>query len=178
MLARAEANLAACGLAIPLHQVDYRELDQHIEGPFDAVVCLSSSILHMPDDVEVVRAFRSMRGMLRQGGTLVLTQGTTDKQWQERPRFILAINSSNFSRLFVIDYLDQGARYNVLDIDHGESARGMEVWSIEYPRILLRDDQERLLRETGFHSIGFYGSFLFDPYDKQDSDRLIAVAER
>ena len=32
MLARAEANLAECGLSIPLHQVDYRELAQHIEG--------------------------------------------------------------------------------------------------------------------------------------------------
>jgi SAM-dependent methyltransferase len=178
MLAQAEANLAQCGLSVPLHRVDYRELPQHFREPFDAVVCLSSSILHMPDDTEVVRAFRSMRGVLREGGILVLTQGTTDKQWKEQPRFILAVNSQDYTRLFVIDYLGQGARYNVLDIDHGVSERGLKVWSVEYPRVLLRDDQERLLRAAGFASPAFYSSYFFAPYDKGMSDRLIAVAER
>ncbi len=177
MLAQAEANLAQAGLTVPLHCVDYRELPQQIEGKFDAVVCLSSSILHMPDDTEVLRAFRSMRGVLREGGILVLTQGTTDKQWKEQPRFILAIDLQDFTRLFVIDYLGQGARYNVVDIERSELEHGLKVWNVEYPRILLKDDLERLLQDSGFGSMVFYGSFLLDPYDKKTSDRLIVVAE-
>ncbi len=177
MLAQAEANLTQAGLTVPLHCVDYRELPQQIEGKFDAVVCLSSSILHMPDDTEVLHAFRSMRGVLRDGGILVLTQGTTDKQWKEQPRFILAIDSQDLTRLFVIDYLNQGARYNVLDIERSESDNGLKVWSVEYPRILLKGDLERLLHDSGFGSMVFYGSFLLDPYDKKTSDRLIVVAE-
>ena len=91
MLAQARANLAQCGLTVPLYQADYRELSRELPGPFDAVVCLSGSIMHMPDDIQVQRAFQSRRAVLREGGILVLTQGTTDKQWADKPRFILAI---------------------------------------------------------------------------------------
>lgn len=178
MLAQARKNLAAHGLNLPLHQADYRELPQLFEQPFDAVVCLSSSILHMPDDEQVLRAFRSMRDVLRQEGILVLTQGTTDRQWQEKPRFILAVNTNEFSRLFAIDYLGRGARYNILDIFHGEEKKEFKVWCVEYPRMLLRDDQDRLLGEAGFRAVEFYGSYQFAPYDKEKSHRLIAVAHK
>jgi glycine/sarcosine N-methyltransferase len=177
MLAQAEKNLLAYGLKMPLHRVDYRELPQHFDGQFDAVACLSSSILHMPNEAEVLRAFRSMRQVLRSSGILVLTQGTTDKQWREKPRFILAVNTRDFSRLFVIDYLDQGARYNILDIHHAEKARDLQIWSVEYRQILLKHDQEKLLRGSGFRNIGFFGTYLFEPYDKEKSDRLIVVAQ-
>jgi SAM-dependent methyltransferase len=178
MLAQARENLAQHGLAVPLQCVDYRELPQHFTERFDAVVCLSSSILHMRDEAQVMRALGSMRDVLRKGGILVLTQGTTDKQWEERPRFILAVNRAHFSRLFVIDYIGQGARYNVLDLTHGDEASGfgLEVWSVDYPQMLLRDDYERLLAGAGFRPVEFYGNYRFEPYDRGLSDLLIVVA--
>jgi glycine/sarcosine N-methyltransferase len=178
MLTQAHKNLAERGLKVPLYKADYRELPEHFNRPFDAVVCLSSSILHMPNENEVLRAFKSMREVLREGGMLVLTQGTTDKQWAEKPRFILAVNTKEFSRLFVMDYFDQGARYNILDIFHGEQARDFKVWPVDYPQMLLKDDQERLLKASGFEAVDFYGTYRFDPYDKEASDRLIAVARK
>jgi ubiquinone/menaquinone biosynthesis C-methylase UbiE len=178
MLAQAERNLAQAGLEVPLHQADYRELPRHFDREFDAVTCLSSSILHMPTEAEALRAFESMRSVLRDGGILVLTQGTTDKQWQERPRFILAVNERDFTRLFVIDYVGEGARYNILDIHHAEAERNFEVWSVEYSRIYLKDNQERLLKTSGFEMIDFYGSYRREPYDKETSNRLITVAQK
>lgn len=178
MLAQAKRNLATCELEIPLRQVDYRELPQHYDRPFDAVACLSSSLLHMPDDEQALHALGSMRGMLRAGGILVLTQGTSDRQWQEKPRFLLAADTAEFSRLFVIDYLGSGARYNIVDILHGEGAGELKVWSVEYPQMLLRDDQDRLLRAAGFGTVDFYGSYQFEPYNKEKSRRLIAVARK
>ena len=176
MLAQAERNLAQCGLNIPLLKLDYRQLPDHFDRQFDAVMCLSSSIFHMPTEAEVVRAFESMRGVLRPGGILVLTQGTTDRQWQEKPRFILAVNDRDLSRLFVIDYAGQGATYHVLDIVHTEEERDFKEWSTEYPRVFLRDDLEKLLKAGGFERVDFYGGYGYEPYDKEASARLIAVA--
>jgi len=176
MLAQARKNLSECGLEIPLRKADYRELRRHFDGQFDAVVCLSTSILHMPNETEVLRALKSMHEVLREGGILVLSQGTTDKMWKEKPRFILAVNRKDFSRLFVIDYFDQRARYNVLDIFHSEEPGDFKVWSTEYPYVLLRDDQERLLKASAFGEVDFHGSYHFDPYDKKTSNLLIAVA--
>jgi hypothetical protein len=119
-----------------------------------------------------------MRGVLREGGLLVLAQGTSDRQWREKPRFMLATDTPEFSRLFVIDYLGDGACYNVLDVFHGEGGGRLEAWSTEYAHILLRDDQERLLCDAGFRRVDFYGSYNFSPYDRESSQRLITVARR
>jgi hypothetical protein len=78
----------------------------------------------------------------------------------------------------VIDYFDQGARYNVLDVFHSDESYDLKVWSTEYPYILLRDDQERLLKASAFSKVDFYGNYHFDPYDKETSNLLIAVARK
>jgi glycine/sarcosine N-methyltransferase len=176
MLTIANENLIKAGVDIPLSQVDYRELPEHFDRQFDCVVCLATSIAEMPNEDEVLRAFESMRGVLRKGGILVLSQGTTDKQWKEKPRFILAVNTEDFSRLFVIDYIGRGVRYNILDIFHGSQSKEIKVWGIDYPLLLLKDDLERLLQKSGFQLIDAYGNYAFDRYDKEKSNRLIMVA--
>ena len=178
MLAQAQANLRKAGLTTPLYRIDFRDLPGLFGHPFDAVACLSSSILHMPDECEVLRAFLSMREALRDGGILVLTQGTTDRQWREKPRFIPAVMTRDFTRLFVIDYVGSGARYNVVDITHSDTVKELRTWSVDYPMMLLRNDYVRLLNEAGFSKVTCYGSYECDPYDPDKSRLLIVVAER
>jgi ubiquinone/menaquinone biosynthesis C-methylase UbiE len=178
MLAQAERNLASHHMSVPLDQADYRELPLTYAREFDAVVCLSSAFFEMPDEVELRRAFASMRGVLRDGGILVLTAGMSDRTWRDKPRFIPEVNRGDFTRLFVIDYFDPGARFNVVDLFHDPSRKDMQVWSICYNRVFLRDDVEGALRKVGFHRYAFYGSYEFQPYDKEMSGMLIAVAEK
>jgi glycine/sarcosine N-methyltransferase len=176
MLVQARKNLADHGVEMPLHQADYRNLPETFGQRFDAVVCLGA-IGYMPDEAQVLRALRSMRAVLRDRAVLILTAVPTDSQWVEKPRFILNANTREFSRLFVIDYLEHTARYNVLDIYHGEESRGLEVWSTELT-VLLQADQQRLLEQAGYRSVEFFGTFAFEPYDRTTSTRLIAVARR
>lgn len=176
MLAQARVNLTKCGMEVPLCQADYRDLPRHFRRQFDAVVCLGS-IGYMPSEAEYLRAVGSMGHVLRPGGILVLTAIPTDRQWQEKPRFVLSANTRDLSRVFVIDYFERTARYTILDIFHSEQANDLKVWSAEL-YVFLRDDQERLLKAAGYHTMNFYGAFDFVPYDKGASDSLIAVAHR
>lgn len=179
MLARARNNIEKAGIEVSLEKVDYRELPKHFKSKkFDMVVCLSTSIGEMSDDAESLKAFCSMYGVLRQGGILVLTQGTTDRQMREKPRFIPVIMTDEFTRVFVIDYLDKGERVNILDIFHNKDRRDFKQWSIDYLNILLRDEQERLLKAAGFKGVDFYGAYDFTPYDKETSQRLITVGRK
>lgn len=178
MLAQAERNLASRGENVPLARVDFRELRRHYDRDFDAVVCLSSSFFEVPDETELLKAFSSMHGVLREGGILVLTSGTSDKTWREKPRFIPEANRGDFTRLFVIDYIRKGARFNVLDIYHGEARKDLQVWSITYEQVYLRDDLERVLEAAEFREPKFFGSYQFQPYDTATSDMLIAVAQK
>jgi SAM-dependent methyltransferase len=124
MLAQARHNLDSASVESPLLQADYRQLPWHCRGSFDAVVCLGA-IGYLPDEAGFLQTFGNMRAVLRDGGILVSTVTLTDKQWAEKPRFILAANSGDFSRVYVIDYLERTARYNVLDIFHGAQHRGL-----------------------------------------------------
>ena len=182
MLAKARANLAKHGLSAPLHQADFRNLPDCFAQRFDALACLSTAIGHALDDEAALQAFRSMRGALRDGGILVLEQGISDRQWAERPRFVLVEDTSEVTRLFALDYLDylggtggRDVRYNVLDVFH--RSHEVKEWSAVL-HVLLRDDQERLLRAAGFREVTFYGGYGFEPYDRRASERLITVARK
>jgi SAM-dependent methyltransferase len=178
MLARARKNLSNLGDTVRLVEADLRELPERLGREFDALTCLAGPLLELPDDAEAGKALESMKAVLRPGGILVLTQGTTDKQWRERPRFILARDDAELTRIFAIDYVGDGARYNVLDVLRRDGESRLGSWSIEYPRMRLRDDYEGLLREAGFEPVEFYGGYDFETYDKGSSGRLVIVARK
>jgi glycine/sarcosine N-methyltransferase len=174
MLDQARKNLTRCGVEIPLQQADYRNLPRHFQRNFDAITCLGS-IGYMPDEKQFLRAFRSMHTILRPGGILVLTTIPTDRQWVAKPRFKLVVNTADVSRLFVMDYTQQTVLYHILDIFHSQERAELKVWSAELT-VLLSDQQEQLLKEVGFHDVQFYGDFVFNPYDKENSEHLITAA--
>jgi len=139
--------------------------------------CAWAPIGFMPDEADCLKAFQSMARILRPQGILILTALPTDRQWKEKPRFILKSSRHDFSRIFVVDYLAEKACYNILDVLHDGEMSDLKVWSAEL-RVLLRDDQERLLLKAGFRAVDFYGSFDFSPYDRESSSSLISVAHR
>ena len=176
MLAQARRNLAHYRVEVPLILTDYRDLPHHFQNRFDMVACLGS-IGYMHEEREILRAFRSMFAVLREGGILVLSVITTDKQWMEKPRFKLVINTPDVSRLFVMDYFERTVRYHVLDIFHSEEVNQLKWWGTELT-VLLMDEQDRLLKKAGFRMVEFYGGFDFSPYDEGSSDHLIAVIHK
>ena len=176
MLDLAGENLVEANGEIPLHKVDYRELPQYFDERFDAVVCWSASIIHVADDDDALRAFRSMYEVLTDGGILVLDQGITDKRFHEMSRFQLSRDTADATRIYVADVVgERDVKYSILDVVRDGDGSQLHVWETG-GHILLRDDQERLLKEAGFSSVDFYGTYDFQPYDKLESDRLIAVA--
>lgn len=74
----------------------------------------------MPDDTQFLKAFQSIAGVLCKHGVLVMTAVPTDHQWKEKPRFTLVADTSDCSRIFVMEYFEKTVRYNLLDLvrDH------------------------------------------------------------
>ena len=178
MLELAAQNLAEAGADIPLHEADYRDLPDDFSNSFDAVICWSGSIFHVADDEEALRTFESMREVLAPGGMVVMDQGLTDKRWRDQHRFMLNRSTADTSQVYVVDYFgDRDCRYHILDLTHENGSHEMEVWSTDV-HVLLREDQERLFKEAGFTSVKIYGSYDLDPYDKETSLRLIAIARK
>jgi hypothetical protein len=118
-----------------------------------------------------------MQQALRPGGLLVLDQGQTDKQMRERPRFSLLSNDADQCLVMVLDYLDPILQVNVVHVPRTGDQADLQVFPFRF-RILLRDDYNRLLGEAGFAEASFLGSWAGEPYDKEESGRLIVVARR
>lgn len=176
MLAQARINLSGLGLEVSVFQADFRNLPVCFQQSIDAVVCLGA-ITFMEGEAEFLRAFKSMAQVLHPGGILVVTIMPADRQWKEKPRFILNSSRLDFSRIFAIDYYEDKARFNILDIQHSGEKSELKVWSTElYP--LLQDDLERLLLTAGFRVVDLYEAYDFSPYNRSSSDNLIAVAHR
>lgn len=176
MLKQAETNLAGISLKVDLACVDYCHLEDYCKVEFDAIACLSSAVDEMTTHFDVLKAFKSMYSVLKPGGILILTQGTSDHQWNSKPRFIPAVNTPEFTRLFVIDYLEKGADYNIVDIYHSSDRREIKTWTMHFNQILLHDDMEKLLLTAGFNQNRFFGDYSFSPYRKESGNRLIVIA--
>ncbi len=87
MLREARRLFQEAGLAVPTFRSLWRELPQHVEDPFDVVVCCGNSISHCPSGEAVAAAVAGMRAALRPGGYLLLDNRHWEKLLAERPRF-------------------------------------------------------------------------------------------
>ena len=175
MLGQARMNIGEVN--IPLQKVDYRELAEHYEVEFDALVCLTNSINECLEDSETLRSLRSMKAVLRTGGILVFDQGQTDASMQNPPRFVPILNNRNFTRIFTMEYSGDVQTVNIFDFIHTEDTSDFKHSCVQI-RIRLFDGWHKILHEAGFDEVRFFGDWDSTPYDKASSRRLIAVAKK
>jgi ubiquinone/menaquinone biosynthesis C-methylase UbiE len=173
MLVQARTNLTEAGLAVPLHCLDFRELDQHFDASFDAVVCPTNSINEILDEEEAVKGLRSMRAVLRPGGIVVIDQGQTNASMREPRLYDVVVNDPDLTRLLVMKYDADLMTVHVLDAVHTEEEQTVEGTVVRL-KIRLRDDWEQLFEEAGFSGVEFLGNWAGGTYDDR-AERLIVV---
>jgi len=118
-----------------------------------------------------------MRMWLNDGGILIMSQGTTHLTLQDKFRFDLVVNNKEFTRIFVRDINDGFQTINIIDIYHSDNESRMETNSVHI-KIILDDEYKSLLYDAGFSKVNIYGGFDMCPYDKENSWKLIVVAEK
>lgn len=175
MLLEAKKKLLKNRAKVRLEKSDFRNLHESFNTKFDAVVCLSNSINELLDDPDVIKALKSMKAVLETDGILVVDQGQTDASMKNPPRFVPMVNNRDFSRIFVMEYLDNIMDVNILDFIHTEKETNFRQNRFRI-RIRLQDDWSALFKKAGFERVTFYGGWKFEEYDKKASKRLIAVA--
>lgn len=174
MLEVAHRNLQQRNYNIPLHQCDFRFLEQKFNKTFDAIVCLTTALPHLHTDEDLLTALRSMKNRLSKNGVLVLTQGTTPFTLS-LPSIEVVVNRPDFSRIFVKEHDERFQTIHVLDLFHSEKRLESNQYDIVY-RILLDEDYKRLLTQAGFSDVQIYGDYSMNDYD-ENSWRLIVVAK-
>lgn len=158
-----------------------RPFDQPIQPaqPFDAAICVGNSLALAPDLDTVQRAIGQMLAAVRPGGAIVvhvlnlwrLADGPC--VWQksvrtrlERGEVLIVKGVHRCGRRGYVEVV-------VTDLDTGrmqsDSAR---FWGLE------ADELAHLARQSGAAQCHLFGSYLQEPYDRQQSVDLILIAQR
>ena len=72
---------------IPLSCCPWEDLPRHFSDRFDLVFCIGNSIGHTRNREEMLRSLEGMRGVLRNGGKLVIQSRNWEQLHKEKKRF-------------------------------------------------------------------------------------------
>ena len=158
-----------------------RSFDQPIQPAqaFDAAICVGNSLALAPDRDTVNRAIGQMLAAVRPGGAVVvhvlnlwhLPDGPC--VWQKSVRTRLARGEV----LIVKGVHRCGGRgyveVVVTELNTGRmQSESAAFWGLE------ADELARMARQSGAAQCHLFGSYLQEPYDRQQSQDLILLAER
>jgi len=174
MLNIAQKRIVENGLKIPLFKEDYQLLENKITEKFDAVVCLTNAINE--PEVDVIKAFNSMKNVLNKNGIIIFDQGQTDLMMKNPPEHMLEVNNTDFSRLFTMNYSEDIMAIKIFDLVHTENENELSISSFKV-KIRLYDDWIKIMGKVNLNA-EIYGNWDLSQYDKERSNRLIVVARK
>jgi SAM-dependent methyltransferase len=160
MLDVAGGNVREAGVDFPLIRSDFRELRKNVTTVFDAAICMGNSIPHLMTDKDILQALESIRECIKNKGFIIFEFRNYDHLLSTRTKFLpMRINARKddliISILYVLDYLDNLIRFNVVYLteDTRTGKTEMDVQIVDYNPILAANFR-RLLENAGFREIG------------------------
>ncbi len=181
MIALARQHAAVIGVNVRFEVAGFADLGERFTEPYDALVCLGNSLVHVLGDEEMEATLRSFRDRLRPGGLLVLHNLNYDRRWRERPRFFAPDAGTVGGREALIwrfaDYGDQLITFHTALFTKQDGGWQVEVNST-LQRPWRRGELFSHLTWAGFTHIQFHGDLTGAPFNKDTSGDLVVVAER
>lgn len=187
MVERARANAASAGVEVLFKPAGFGELHAafHSEPrfPFDALLCLGNSLPHMTSPEGIRSALKDFAACLRPGGVLILQNRNFDAVMKHRERWIApqsrCAGGEEWLFLRFYDFDPDGLiTFNIVRLQREVGGEWQQqVSSVRlYP--LLRAELEELLGKCGFRETRFFGKMEREPFRKESSENLVAVATR
>jgi SAM-dependent methyltransferase len=170
MLSKAFENARERGFILRTIHTDWRWLNRHVHGKYDAIICLGNSFTHLFHERDRRRALAEFYAALRYDGVLIMDQRNYDA--------ILDVGFASQHKYYYCgenvvaepEHVDEGlARFRYRFPDGSVFHLNMFPLRKEYTRTLLR--------QVGFGDVMTYGDFK-ETYRDHEPDFFIHVAEK
>jgi SAM-dependent methyltransferase len=181
LLALAREQFRADARKISFVHADFSEFADKVEGPFDAVLSLGNSLPHVRDEQELQGVARSVFKLLKPEGVFVFQNRNYDRLLRTGERFLLPLthrqadNEQIFFRFN--DFKEEKVQFNVVHFTRVGEGWIHEVHSMDLEPI-RQQVMEKILRETGFTALNFYGDFSGTPFDPETSADLVGLVRK
>ena len=181
MISRAQENAAAAGVRVTFFQAALGELGKWVEEPYDALLCLGNSLPSLLREDALKDALADLAQVLVPGGLLVLQNLNYDRVWPQRERFMPLQNHRQGDEEWLffrfVDFRLETLIFNMVVLHKNGGAWEYRAEATEL-RPIFKEDLGRLLGQTGFAGMDFYGDYGFNPYQLDTSSDLVVVARK
>jgi len=170
MLSQAFENGRSRGLILKTVQADWRWLNRHIQGKYDAIICLGNSFTHLFEEKDRRRALAEFYAALKHNGVLVLDQRNYDAIIDHGFKTGHRYYYCGEQVVAAPDHVDEGLcrmRYEFPD----NSSFTLNMFP------LRKNYTRRLLLEAGFERVRTYGDF-HETYQDSEPDFFVHIAEK
>ncbi|MGW0564853.1 class I SAM-dependent methyltransferase [Streptomyces sp. NPDC003016] len=170
MIERTRHNAERHGQSFKVLQADWRSLRRHLDGRFDAILCLGSSFPHLFQEADRRAVLAEFYEALNPGGILIVDHRNFDAIRRHRYR-----STGNYY------YCGTGATVTVAHVDEElcrfqyEFEDGGTHHLEVYP--ILSAELSSLLMDSGFDTIQTFGDFQ-EKFDITEVDFVIHVARK
>ncbi len=183
MIDRARANALKIGSDIEFQVAGLTEIHRvYAHRRFDFITCMGNSLPHLktPEDLEA--AFRAVNGLLEDNGQYILQIRNYPRIYSANERF-MPLNSyqregKEYLYLRMNDLGPEFVTFNILILSRDEA--GKWAYRVESEKLKPWTHQDIVtgLGNAGLKASGVYGDMFFKPYDREDSQDLVIIAEK
>jgi len=181
MVTEARHNAETAGLAATFLRAGFGELRGTVEKRYDAALCLGNSLPSVLSEDALRGALADMAGVLVPEGLLIIQNLNYDRVWPRRERFmpLQTHRQGQEEWLFFrfVEFHQETLTFNMVVLH-----RNGEMWNYAAEATELRpifsEDLKRLLEQSGFPNVDFYGDYDQNPYQQDTSGDLIVVARK
>jgi glycine/sarcosine N-methyltransferase len=183
MVERARENAAQAGIDVQFVVAGFGELEAHVGGGFDAVLCLGNSLPHVLTEDSLAAALADFAAVLRPGGMLFVQTRNYDRVLARRERWMAPQSDREgehewlFLRLY--DYNEDGSLdFHVVTLTRA----GEGAWAQRIERTRLwpwrQEELAQAFEGVRFGAISFFGDMGGAVFDPAGSPNLVVIAFR
>ncbi|WP_026486536.1 class I SAM-dependent methyltransferase [Caldanaerobius polysaccharolyticus] len=161
-------------LIIDFRVGDMTDLSHIGEKSFDGVMCMGNSLVHLNDEMSVLKALKEFRRVLKENGKLLLQIINFDRVLKHHIESLPVITNPEKDLVFIRKYhIDQKGYVDFitnLTVGNRTFENTIKLLPIQSETL------KHLLSKAGFGNATFYGGFDKSPFDSDKSFILIAEA--
>jgi len=175
MLDQARRRAAEAGLSVQWVHAPMQEIAGHVEGPFDAILCLGNSLPHLLADGLLAQTLAGLARLLAPGGAVVLQLLNYARILAGRERIVGVTRRDNVEYVRFYDFPGDLVRFNVLKLTW-TAGRCEHDLADTLLRPYTPQEITEACRAAGLGRVECYAGLNFAPFDERQSDTLMVVA--
>lgn len=175
MIRKTNENCQMRGIEPKLFQADFRDIKSTLNKPVDLIVNLGNSLAYLRDGADIIGHLKGSYARLTQNGIMVIETRNFDYLLIKKPRFIPLSLRDNYGFIYVLDYLKEKIRFNIIYLNLEN--KNFQTFQTEYFP-LKYESLINFINQSGFRIGDKYADYKLGEFILESSPRLILILEK